>query len=189
LLIAEMKTFTQAVLSGAYQAITAQWLKLEAVLGNAPATVDVLVGAHRSYQEGIRRAFSPLSNGQLRNKLGQICASVLRAESLARHFITHAMFVQERQRRERGQPPSTNLPEDRYQSFLLGQLKQLSEHRSGFQALARGFQAELDEFVSILQREAAGGEDGSAGALLAMVDLSGYHSRRIGFDARKYATS
>ena len=122
----------------------------------------------------------------LRNKLGQICASCLRADSIGKHFINHAMFLQEKQRRERNLP--VTVPKDRFQAFLSSHTRQLAEHRASFHALARHFQSELDEFIGAVQREAATSQDADkATLLLAMVDLSGYHSRRVGFDVKKYA--
>lgn len=184
LLIAEMHTFIQQLLSAAYQSIEGLHQKMIISLKVANS-VDQMISLHGDFIKAVKRSFLPWSLPTLRTKLGQICASCLRADSLGKHFHNHAIFLQEKQRRERNLPIS--VPEDRFQSFLASHTKQLAEHRSLFQTIARAFQSELDEFIGAVQREAATGEDADkASVLLAMIDMSGYHSRRVGFDVKKY---
>lgn len=81
-------------------------------------------------------------------------------------------------------------------SFSSGHVKLLTEYRGSFQNAVRNFQSELDEFMLQIQKEsnAISSSSGTTEAnsplkvLIAMVDYNGYHTRRNGFDQRKYAS-
>jgi hypothetical protein len=70
------------------------------------------------------------------------------------------------------------------------QHRMLVEFRAQFQAVARQFHADVDGLMEQVQREALAlplDAKDSLDALSLRLDYSGYHARRNGFDAPKYA--
>lgn len=165
LLVGEMKSFIQQVLNLAYHAMQGPHQDMVKNMRTICVTVDDLIREHDAFIVKVKDGFGPWSDNKIRAKLGQVCASCLRIDSLVRHHCASVLN-------------NIDVSGD--------QQRQRFEQRAAFQTVARTFQSELDEFMAWMRQD---GDRDNLEFCLASLDLSGYHSRRPIYDVKKYANA
>ena len=161
----------------------------------ATSGLDYFIAAHEKLQSDLRNELFLFYNNAIKVKLAMVLSVLLRAETVVRGFERYAGLCAEHERRQ------SNVASMRYrsgswsvlaedevvlESFAANQLKILAEQRAAFQHAARQFHAELDGLMLQLQKESP--LVPAVGQLTLLLDYSGYHARRNGFDQRKYCS-
>lgn len=151
--------------------------------------LDYFIAAHDRLLDNVRNDLFIFYNGSIKSKLAAALGTLLKSETVIRSYEHFVALQTEHDRRQSNTTSSRHLSgswsiaaEDEaiIHSFSAHQMRLLAERRASFQHAARQFQSELDELLLQLQKET--GES----SLTLLLDYSGYHRRRAGFDQKKY---
>lgn len=153
------------------------WGVFERVLSETTqADLDTYINLHSQYLVSIRNGLLTCYNQNLRSKMMAIFSAVLKIDRTCQYFAQYVNMLAEHQ------------PVD---GSHAAQLKMLNDLRGHIQSSARQLHLDVDEFMLALQKETLmmnGNPAMKAAAdnLVLMLDFTGYHERRGGFDTAKY---
>lgn len=191
----EMSSFVRQALSLVFETIAVEWDVLDVALHRISTTaagvdLDELIRVHRAFLVTLKGKLRLWGTSAARAKMAALSASILRFDAVQGSLLHFLAMCEERDVRQRNaheyRRMSSLEDEDRFTHFLANQTKLLTELRAAFQSSARHFQADLDDLLMTLQREAGGATAPDALLLLNRLDYNEYHRRRNGFDTRKY---
>ncbi|PJF18130.1 Spindle pole body component [Paramicrosporidium saccamoebae] len=154
----------------------------------ATSGLDYYISAHDRLLAELRNDLFIFYNQTIKAKLAAVLSVLLKSETVVRSYEHYIALLSEHERRQSNVARLRSgswsiLAEDEaiLESFSTQQLKLLAERRASFQHAARQFQGDLDELLLQLQKEEKG-----ESPLAMVLDFSGYHKRRNGFDHGKY---
>lgn len=191
--------FVAALASHSMDVVAGSWAWLESQLSDlAGSDLDRIIAVHAAYMARIKASLVTCFNPAIRSRLIGVFSACLKIDQVCQAFEAHLGRAQElaaqqarlRQLQDSGDAASLQQATAQFSEWTGTQHRMLVEFRAQFQSAVRQFHADVDGLMEQVQREALAlplDAKDSLDGLSLRLDYSGYHARRNGFDAPKYA--